>query len=400
VWADHRFRPRRRRRTCSATSPTPTASPRPTPRAESPAIERPRPRRRSRRHRQDHRTPPRPSPNSEPRTTRLRRRPVGRCSRGALRRDRRRRRHPRQAPHRTPPRPATRPPLRPARRRDPHRRRSRHGLHAKLAELAILADKRLASRPRRRPDAVLRRRTRRHVRTPRRHLRRRRTRPSPPLRARLGTRRQPPTPPRRHRRRRALRPPRPTPRRHRRTDGARQRRPLVGDPARAGKRELLVTPTNEAVDELNHDCQLVRIRAGEIDPTAGRSTSAPVHDLRRRRDRHPPERPTPPHRPEDMVRNRAIWTVDTIHPDGSLTATGKHGSVHLPAKYVNEHVELAYAHTVMAAQGRNVYGGLLFADRPMDIRTCTSRSPEARASTKRSSPSPANRPRSTSWSSP
>ncbi len=136
-----------------------------------------------------------------------------------------------------------------------------------------------------------------------------------------------------------------------------------------GKRELLITPTNETAERLNVRCQRVRIRSGEID-TDGRSIDvgpyrihvgdeiATRHNERRlRTDR------------EDMVRNRAIWTVDAIHPDRSLTATGRHGSVQLPAPYVSEHVELAYAHTVMAAQGRNVYGGILFAERPMDVRT-------------------------------
>ena len=55
-----------------------------------------------------------------------------------------------------------------------------------------------------------------------------------------------------------------------------------------------------------------------------------------------------------MVRNRARWTITAIHPDGSLTATGRHGTVHLPARYVAEHVELAYATTATAAQGRTV----------------------------------------------
>ncbi|MAT05937.1 MAG: hypothetical protein CL424_12935 [Acidimicrobiaceae bacterium] len=136
-----------------------------------------------------------------------------------------------------------------------------------------------------------------------------------------------------------------------------------------GKRELLVTPTNEATERLNVRCQRLRIRAGEVDPDGrsigvgpyrihvGDEIATRQNDRRLHTDR------------KDMVRNRAIWTVDTIHPDGSLSATGKHGSVHLPARYVNEHVELAYARTVMASQGRNVHGGLLFADSPMDVRT-------------------------------
>ena len=69
-----------------------------------------------------------------------------------------------------------------------------------------------------------------------------------------------------------------------------------------------------------------------------------------------------------MVRNRAVWTVDHIHPDGSLTATGKNGTIRLPASYVAEHVERAYAPTVMAAQGRNVQGGASFYDKRTDVR--------------------------------
>ena len=61
-------------------------------------------------------------------------------------------------------------------------------------------------------------------------------------------------------------------------------------------------------------------------------------------------------------------TVDYIHPDGSLTATGKNGTVRLPASYVAKHVELAYARTVMGAQGRNVQGGASFYDKPTDVR--------------------------------
>ena len=69
-----------------------------------------------------------------------------------------------------------------------------------------------------------------------------------------------------------------------------------------------------------------------------------------------------------MVRNRARWTIDAIHPDGSLTATGRHGTIHLPARYVAEHVELAYATTAAAAQGRTVDHALVVIDRPCDVR--------------------------------
>ena len=136
----------------------------------------------------------------------------------------------------------------------------------------------------------------------------------------------------------------------------------------AGHKGLLMSPTNEATERLNQRCQQTRIRAGEID-TNGRHLSVGVHmvhagdeiatrqnDRRLTTDRG------------EMVRNRAVWTVDHIHSDGSLTATGRHGTVRLPATYVAEHVELAYARTVMGAQGRNVQGGASFYDKPTDVR--------------------------------
>ncbi len=136
----------------------------------------------------------------------------------------------------------------------------------------------------------------------------------------------------------------------------------------AGSKGLLMSPTNEAVERLNQRCQQTRIQAGEIDPTgrhinvgayqvrAGDEIATRQNDRRLSTDRG------------EMVRNRAVWTVDHIHPDGSLTATGKHGTIRLPAPYVAEHVELAYARTVMGAQGRNVQGGATFYEKPTDVR--------------------------------
>ena len=136
----------------------------------------------------------------------------------------------------------------------------------------------------------------------------------------------------------------------------------------AGKRELLMTPTNEATERLNERCQRARIRAGEVDAD-GRSIDVGPYRLyvgdeiatRQNNRRLLTDR-------DDMVRNRAVWTIDAIHRDGSFTATGKSGTVHLPAEYVSDHVELAYARTGVGGQGRNVQGGLLFADRATDVR--------------------------------
>ena len=56
------------------------------------------------------------------------------------------------------------------------------------------------------------------------------------------------------------------------------------------------------------------------------------------------------------VKNGDVWTVSATHPDGSMTVTRTDGfgSVVLPASYVAEHIDLAYATTVHRAQGRTV----------------------------------------------
>jgi hypothetical protein len=63
------------------------------------------------------------------------------------------------------------------------------------------------------------------------------------------------------------------------------------------------------------------------------------------------------------VKNGDMWNVAATHSDGSMTVTrvDGHGSVVLPAKYVAEHVELAYATTAHRAQGRTVDTAHAFA---------------------------------------
>lgn len=53
------------------------------------------------------------------------------------------------------------------------------------------------------------------------------------------------------------------------------------------------------------------------------------------------------------VLNREEWTVQTLHPDGSLVVRGglRHHTTRLPATYVAEDVQLAYATTDYGAQG-------------------------------------------------
>ena len=136
----------------------------------------------------------------------------------------------------------------------------------------------------------------------------------------------------------------------------------------AGHDVLLMAPTNETVDRLNHRAQGLRLRAGELDP-AGRSiriggTTLYVGDeiATRQNDRQLRTDQG------DMVRNRARWTITHVHPDHTITVAGTSGTVRLPAPYVRDHVELAYTSTGHAAQGRTVQHALVVIDKPTDLR--------------------------------
>ena len=135
-----------------------------------------------------------------------------------------------------------------------------------------------------------------------------------------------------------------------------------------GKSTLLMTPTNETAERLNIRCQQSLIKSGEINPDwpsvqAGAYTVHAGDEIAtRHNDRQLlTDRGT-------TVKNRATWTVEGICDDGSLIAIVKSGRIWLPADYVTEHVDLAYASTGMGGQGRTVKAGILFADRPTDIR--------------------------------
>ncbi len=71
---------------------------------------------------------------------------------------------------------------------------------------------------------------------------------------------------------------------------------------------------------------------------------------------------------ELMVKNRDHWTITRIHPNRSVTLTGRTGTIRLPADYVAEYLELGYAQTSHATQGRTVDTALLLLDTPTDNR--------------------------------
>jgi hypothetical protein len=136
-----------------------------------------------------------------------------------------------------------------------------------------------------------------------------------------------------------------------------------------GDSAAMMAPTTDIVVDLNRRAQSLRIREGEIDPT-GLSISAGDYRLHvgdqvatRQNDRQL-------HTDRGfMVKNRDQWEVEAVHPGGALTVSGKSGTVRLPSDYVAEHVELAYAQTSHANQGRTVDRSFLLLDGLADTRS-------------------------------
>jgi hypothetical protein len=108
------------------------------------------------------------------------------------------------------------------------------------------------------------------------------------------------------------------------------------------------------VGELNSRAQGDRIAAGSVSadgvPVSGGATAGVGDDVVTRQNNR--RLSTGRH----WVRNGDHWRVADSFADGSLTLQRRHGSgkVHVPADYVREHVELAYASTAHRAQGRTV----------------------------------------------
>jgi len=130
----------------------------------------------------------------------------------------------------------------------------------------------------------------------------------------------------------------------------------------------LMANSTDTVARLNRRAQHTRIMTGELDPGApglrvgeewllvGDEVVTRRNDRTLRTDRGL------------MIKNRDQWTITTIHPDHSVTVTGRTGTIRLPAQYVAEDLELGYAQTSHATQGRTVDTALLLVDTPTDIR--------------------------------
>lgn len=122
----------------------------------------------------------------------------------------------------------------------------------------------------------------------------------------------------------------------------------------AGKTSLLLAGDTDTVRALNHRAHTDLINTGRVTP---KGTS--LHDgleagvgdrvVTRRNNRHLLLGPR-------WVKNGDTFTVTHRHDDGALTVQRPGGgpTVTLPASYVREHVELAYATTAFRAQGATV----------------------------------------------
>ncbi|WP_246142328.1 MobF family relaxase [Lacisediminihabitans profunda] len=125
----------------------------------------------------------------------------------------------------------------------------------------------------------------------------------------------------------------------------------------AGKASVMIAETNETVTALNERARLDRIITGQVKAagaiTLHDETEASSGDLviTRKNDRTLTTG-------TGWVKNGDRWTITATHNDGSITVrrpgrrTG--ASIRLPATYVAENVELAYAVTAHRAQGSTV----------------------------------------------
>ena len=135
-----------------------------------------------------------------------------------------------------------------------------------------------------------------------------------------------------------------------------------------GESVALMANTNHTVNRLNQHAQQRRIATGELDP------NGPALDLTCERllvgDEVVTRRNQRTLRTDRgvMVKNRDHWMIEAIHPDGAVTVSGRAGRVRLPADYAVEDLELGYAQTSHATQGRTVDTGLLLVDGPVDGR--------------------------------
>jgi hypothetical protein len=128
-----------------------------------------------------------------------------------------------------------------------------------------------------------------------------------------------------------------------------------------GLHSLMLASDTATVNELNARARTQRVASGEVIEEgvngAGAMTAGVNDHVVTRENNRRLSTGT------SWVKNGDVWTVSGTHADGSITVTrvNGHGTVVLPASYVAEHVELAYASTAHRAQGRTVDSAHAFA---------------------------------------
>jgi ATP-dependent exoDNAse (exonuclease V) alpha subunit len=139
------------------------------------------------------------------------------------------------------------------------------------------------------------------------------------------------------------------------------------DTARRSGTVAVLCTTNDQAARLNRRIQRHRLDAGELQPSRHRQlpNGQRLHvgdtvATRRNNRRLTTERGV-------MVKNRARWTITALDPTGGVTLTGPDGNIKLPKDY-DHHLELAYAETIHAAQGRTVDHAILIADDTLNGR--------------------------------
>lgn len=126
----------------------------------------------------------------------------------------------------------------------------------------------------------------------------------------------------------------------------------------AGRRTLMLAADTQTVADLNTRARAHRVSSGEVS-TGGEillsdSSRAGVGDFVVTRHNH--RDLVTSGNQNGWVKNGDEWTINEIHPNGSVTVRRPVGGaeVTLPPQYVAEHVELGYATTAHRAQGRTV----------------------------------------------
>jgi ATP-dependent exoDNAse (exonuclease V) alpha subunit len=122
----------------------------------------------------------------------------------------------------------------------------------------------------------------------------------------------------------------------------------------AGRTSLMLAADSATVADLNRRARADRIVAGQVAPdgveaAGGQTVGVGDMVITRQNDRRL-------HDGRRWVKNGDRWSVTATHADGEITVRrgdGK-GEIRIPAAYVDNHVELAYATTAHQAQGRTV----------------------------------------------